>query len=73
MGPSKKCLFGIAAWWFLEPGGKGFFHVSNFNYLKIGKKKNNKTLHKKKFFLFFADKILSVGGISMRQVAVPNR
>lgn len=62
----KKCWFGIDALRFLDPGGrKGIFFIfQTFTYqnmLKIPFKKSS----------FFADKTLSVVGISIRQRAIP--
>lgn len=52
---------------FQTQGGREGFFFSNFKWLIIGKKKN---LHIKKNSSFLAYKILSDGGISMKQEAI---
>lgn len=65
-------VWNIAAWRFLEPGGRegNFFFLNlKFNYKLV----KNKNLHINFFFKFFANKILLTGGISMRREVIPSK
>lgn len=58
----KKCLFGTAAWRFPDPGGREGIFLIYFSTLKFNWLNKIKLSILTKNSLFFANKLLSLGG-----------